>query len=261
MVYGYISHVIKRKIHTTYNFKGKKWGGFKMQTNVKTEEWKKKPSLLGMFTSPSLQFERMKTNEKIWGIFFLVALLQGLLGGLSKYVMYSSPEMVQMRIELGEFAGKSTLTGEVILGIASNFVGAMIGALVIAAIYKVFMVFFGNDTSYKTLLTIVIYTNIILIVGGLINTILSFIVGGGSTQYTGLGAILSEGTFTYGIGNAIEVFYIWNLVLIWLGFQITAGLSKVKAIIPIIILFIIKVGFLATIMVLIARFLPGVPMQ
>ncbi|MDZ5480670.1 Yip1 family protein [Bacillus thuringiensis] len=232
-----------------------------MKNNVKPEEWEKKPSLLGMFTSPSLQFERIKTNEKVWGIFFLVSLLQGLLGGLSKYVMYSSPEMIQMRKEFGELAGKSTLAGEVISGILSNFVGAMIGALFITAIYKVFIVFFGNDTSYKTLLSVVTYTNIILIVGGLINTTLSFIVGGGSTLYTGLGAILSEGTFTYGIGNTIEVFYIWNLVLIWLGLQITAGLSKVKAIIPIIILFIIKIGFLATIMVLIAKFLPGVPIQ
>ena len=51
-------------------------------------------------------------------------------------------------------------------------------------------------------------------------------MGGGSTQYTGLGAILSEGTIAFGIANTIEVFYIWNLILIWLGLQITAGLSK-----------------------------------
>ncbi|CUB12800.1 Yip1 domain protein [Bacillus cereus] len=231
-----------------------------MQTNVKTEEWQQKPSLLGMFTSPSQQFEKIKTREKVWGIFFLVAFLQGILGGLSKYVMYSSTEMVQMRNEFGELAGKSTLTEEIISGIASNFVGAIIGTLFIAAIYKVFMVFFGNDTSYKTLLNIVIYTNIILIVGGLINTILSFIVGDGSTQYTSLGAIISEGTFAYGIGTAIEIFYIWNLVLVWLGLQITAGLSKVKAAIPIIILFIIKIVFFTAIMVLITTFLPSIPM-
>lgn len=231
-----------------------------MQTNVKTEEGERKPSLLGMFTSPSLQFERIKISEKVWGIFFLVALLQGLLGGVSKYGMYTSPEMIRMRKELGELTGQSTLTGEVISGVVSNFVGAMIGALLIAAIYKVFMIFFRNDTSYKTLLTIVIYTNVILIVGGLINTILSFLVGGGWTQYTGLGAIFFEGTSAYGIGNEIEVFSMWNLVLIWLGLQITAGLSKVKAAIPIIILFIIKVVFLTAIMVLITTFLPDVPM-
>ncbi|PEA28441.1 hypothetical protein COO13_32125, partial [Bacillus toyonensis] len=62
------------------------------------------------------------------------------------------------------------------------------------------------------------------------------------------------------IGNTIEIFYVWNLVLIWLGLHITAGLSKVKASIPIIVLFIIKAVFLAAILVLIAKFLPGMPL-
>ena len=55
------------------------------------------------------------------------------------------------------------------------------------------------------------------------------------------------------------MFYLWNLVLIWLGLQVIAGLSKVKAAIPIIVLFIIKAVFLAAIIVLMAKFLPGLP--
>ncbi|KAB2419687.1 MULTISPECIES: Yip1 family protein [Bacillus cereus group] len=220
----------------------------------------KKPSLFGMITSPGLQFERMKTSKKVWGVFFLVALLQGLLGGLSTYVMYTSPEMVKMKKELGELAGQSSLTSEVISGIGSSFAGAIVGTLFISAIYKIFMMFFGNDTPYKTLLNIVVYTNIVLIIGGLVNTIFSLIFGTGMTQYTSLGLLFTEGTFAYGIGNTIEVFYVWNLVLIWLGLHITAGLSKVKASIPIIILFIIKAVFLAAIIVLMAKLLPGIPM-
>lgn len=165
-----------------------------------------------------------------------------------------------MKKELGELAGQSSLTPEVISGIGSIFAGAMIGTLFIAAIYKMFMMFFGNDTPYKTLLNIVVYTNIVLIIGGLINTILSLIFGTGMTQYTSLGLLFTGGTFAYGIGNTIEVFYVWNLILIWLGVHITAGLSKVKASIPIIILFIIKTSFLAVIIVLIAKSLPGMPM-
>ncbi len=220
----------------------------------------KKPSLFGMITSPGLQFERMKTSKRVWGVFFLVALLQGLLGGLSAYVMNTSPEMLKIKKELGEIAGQSSLTTEVISGIGSSFAGAIVGTLFIAAIYKIFMMFFGNDTPYKTLLNIVVYTNIVLIIGGLVNTILSLIFGTGMTQYTSLGLLFTEGTFAYGVGNTIEVFYVWNLVLIWLGLHITAGLSKVKASIPIIILFIIKAFFLAAIIVLIAKFLPGMPM-
>ncbi|CUB59022.1 Yip1 domain protein [Bacillus subtilis] len=232
-----------------------------METNMNIQDVSvKKPSLFGMITSPGLQFERMKTSKRVWGVFFLVALLQGLLGGLSAYVMNTSPEMLKIKKELGGIAGQSSLTTEVISGIGSSFVSAMVGTLFIAAIYKMFMMFLGNDTPYKTLLNIVVYTNIVLIIGGLMNTILSLIFGTGMTQYTSLGLLFTEGTFAYGIGNTIEVFYVWNLALIWLGLHITAGLSKAKASIPIIILFIIKAFFLAAIIVLIAKFLPGMPM-
>lgn len=172
----------------------------------------KKPSLFGMITSPGVQFERMKTNKKVWGMFLLVALLQGLLGGLSAYVRYTSPEMLKMKKELGELAGQSSLTSEVISWTGSGFAGAMIGALFIAAIYKMFMMFFGNDTPYKTLLNIVVYTNIVLIIGEVTNTILSLIFGTGMTQYTSLGLLFTEGTFVYGISNTLEIFYVWNLI-------------------------------------------------
>ncbi|ARJ25610.1 hypothetical protein B7492_31685 (plasmid) [Bacillus mycoides] len=232
-----------------------------MEANMKIQDiGVKKPSLFGMITSPGLQFERMKKKKKVWGMFFLVELLQGLIGGLSAYVIHTSPEMLKMKKELGEIAGQSSLTSEVISGIGSSFAGAMIGTLFIAAIYKMFMMIFGNDTPYKTLLNIVVYTNIVLIIGGLINTILSLLFDTGMTQYTSLGLLFTEGTFAYGIGNTIEVFYVWNLALIWLGLHITAGLSTVKASIPIIILFIIKAVFLAAIIVLIAKLLPGIPM-
>ncbi|MDA2637623.1 Yip1 family protein [Bacillus cereus] len=231
-----------------------------MEANLNTQKVDgEKPSLFGMITSPGLQFERMKASEKVWGMFFLVTLLQGLIGGLTTYVVNTSPEMIKMQKELGELAGKGSITSEVIYGIGSGFVGAMIGVLFVAAIYKVFMMIFGNDTSYKKLLTIVVYTNIILIIGGLINGIIALVLDGGATQYTSLGPLFDQGSLAYGIGNTIELFYLWNLVLIWLGLQVTAGLSKVKAAIPIIVLFIIKAVFLAAILVLIAKFLPGMP--
>ncbi|MBG9612357.1 MULTISPECIES: Yip1 family protein [Bacillus cereus group] len=231
-----------------------------MEANLNTQKvGGEKPSLFGMITSPGLQFERMKASEKVWGMFFLVTLLQGLIGGLTTYVVNTSPEMIKMQKELGELAGKGSITSEVIYGIGSGFVGAMIGVLFVAAIYKVFMMIFGNDTSYKKLLTIVVYTNIILIIGGLINGIIALVLDGGATQYTSLGPLFDQGSLAYGIGNTIELFYLWNLVLIWLGLQVTAGLSKVKAAIPIIVLFIIKAVFLAAILVLIAKFLPGMP--
>ncbi|EJT18530.1 hypothetical protein B353_23487 [Bacillus anthracis str. UR-1] len=213
-----------------------------------------------MITSPGLQFERMKTTEKVWGMFFIVAILQGLVGGLNSYITYTSPEMIEMQKKLGgEFANKDSLVSDVISSTIWGIVGVMIATLVVAAIYKVFMMFYGNDTSYKKIVMIIVYADIIVIIGGLINGVIALILGAGPTAYTSLGPLFDQGSLAYGIGNTIELFYLWNLVLIWLGLQVTAGLSKVKAAIPIIVLFIIKAGFLAAIVVLIAKFLPGLP--
>lgn len=231
-----------------------------MEVNLNTQKvGGEKPSLLGMITSPGLQFERMKKSEKVWGMFFLVALLQGLLSAFTTYVTNISPEMVKMKKELGEFAGQSSLTSEVIYGTVSGTLGAMLVTVIIAAIYKVFMMFFGNDTSYKKLVMIIVYASIVVIVGGFINGIIALILGVAPTAYTSLGPLFEEGSVAYGIGNSIELFYLWNIVLIWLGLQITAGVSKVKAAIPIIVLFIIKAAFLAAIVMVIAAFLPNMP--
>jgi heme A synthase len=167
--------------------------------------------------------------------------------------------MVKMKKELGEFAGQSSLTSDVIYGTVSGTLGAMLATFVVAAIYKVFMMFYGNDTSYKKLVTIIVYTNIVVIIGGFINAIIALILGVAPTAYTSLGPLFEQGSVAYGIGSSIEIFYLWNIVLIWLGLQITAGVSKVKAAIPIIVLFIIKALFLAAIVMLIAAFLPNMP--
>ena len=232
-----------------------------MEANVNTQKaGGEKPSLFGMITSPGLQFERMKTTEKVWGMFFIVALLQGLVGGLNSYITYTSPEMIEMQKKLGgALAEKGSLVSNLISSTIWGIVGVMIATLVVAAIYKVFMMFYGNDTSYKKIVMIIVYADIVVVIGGLINGVIALILGAGPTAYTSLGPLFDQGSLAYGIGNTIELFYLWNLVLIWLGLQVTAGLSKVKAAIPIIVLFIIKAGFLAAIVVLIAKFLPGLP--
>ncbi|MEI3894273.1 MULTISPECIES: Yip1 family protein [Bacillus] len=232
-----------------------------MEANVNTQKaGGEKPSLFGMITSPGLQFERMKTTEKVWGMFFIVALLQGLVGGLNSYITYTSPEMIEMQKKLGgALAEQGSLVSDVISSTIWGIVGVMIATLVVAAIYKVFMMFYGNDTSYKKIVMIIVYADIIVIIGGLINGIIALILGAAPTAYTSLGPLFEKGSLAYGIANSIEVFYLWNLVLIWLGLQVIAGLSKVKAAIPIIVLFIIKAVFLAAIVVLMAKFLPGLP--
>ncbi|PEK11711.1 hypothetical protein CN683_24535 [Bacillus toyonensis] len=210
-----------------------------METNVTTENLVGKPSLLGMFTSPSAQFTKLKSTKKVWGIFFLVALLQSLINGVSTYVSQNTPEMLELKKQFGDDMQESMglLIGK---AIGTGFLGAVIGTLFVAIVYKVFLVFFGNDTSYKKIIGIITYASIVLLTGALLNALLALIFGGGITGYTNLAFLFSEGTIAYGIASTIEIFHLWYMFLIWIGLQTTAGLSKVKSAVPIIVIFLIQ---------------------
>ncbi|WP_237981242.1 Yip1 family protein [Bacillus thuringiensis] len=214
-----------------------------METNINTQDvGAKKPSLLGMITSPGEQFERMKNSNAVWGAFWILSLLSGITGGLSTYVYSLTPESIKLNQELGVNVTPVMTFGA---GFVFGIIGMIIGFFISAAVYKVLMMLMSNDTSYKKLLTITVYSSIISLLGLLINTVLALILdGSGKEFYTGLGPIFaSSGGAVKGIANSIEVFTIWGFVITWLGLQITAGLSKKKATILMVVFFILTIGF------------------
>ncbi|PGK34774.1 hypothetical protein CN907_21605 [Bacillus anthracis] len=214
-----------------------------MEANINTQDvGGKKPSLLGMITSPGEQFERMKNSNAVWGAFWILSLLSGITGGISTYVYSLTPESIKLNQELGVNVTPVMTFGA---GFVFGVIGMIIGFFISAAVYKVLMMLMSNDTSYKKLLTITVYSNIISLLGLLINTILALILGGsGKEFYTGLGPIFASSSGAVkGIANSIEVFTIWGFVITWLGLQITAGLSKKKATILMVIFFILTIGF------------------
>ncbi|HDR7514061.1 Yip1 family protein [Bacillus mobilis] len=214
-----------------------------MEANINTQDaGSKKPSILGMITSPVEQFERMKNSTAVWGAFWILSLLSGITGGLGAYVYSLTPESIKLNQELGVNVTPVMTFG---VGFVFGVLGMIIGFFISAAVYKVLMMLMSNDTSYKKLLTITVYSSIVSLLGVLINAVLALILGGsGKEFYTGLGPIFaSSGGAVKGIANSIEVFTIWGFVITWLGLQITAGLSKKKATILMVIFFILTIGF------------------
>ncbi|HDX9587143.1 TPA: YIP1 family protein [Bacillus pseudomycoides] len=213
-----------------------------MEANVNTQKVSgEKPSLFGMITSPSLQFERMRTNAPVWGAFFLMAVLSGILGAIATYLYSLDPVAIAENKKLGFEMTPAVALGT---GFGTGLVGSMVMFFIGAALYKVLMMFMSNDTSYKKLLAITVYSSIISVLGGVINIALAWILGGnGQEMYTGLGSLFaSTGGVAYGIAKSIEVFTIWGLVVAWLGLHITAGLSKKQATILVVIFFILSIG-------------------
>ncbi|MCM3201279.1 Yip1 family protein [Bacillus cereus] len=213
-----------------------------MEANLNTQKvGGEKPSLFGMITSPGVQFERMKTSNAVWGAFWLLVLLGGLIGGFAAYVYSLTPEAIELNKELGVTVSAGMTYG---MGFGVGALGMGFSFLLSAVVYKVLMVFMSNDTSYKKLLAITVYSSVISLIGVLINIILAYILGGsGQEMYTGLGPIFASSSgVVKGIVSKFEVFTIWGYAVTWLGLQITAGLTKKQATIITIVFFVLTLG-------------------
>ena len=140
-----------------------------MEANLNTQKvGGEKPSLFGMITSPGVQFERMKTSNAVWGAFWLLVLLGGLIGGFAAYVYSLTPEAIKLNKELGVTVSAGMTYG---MGFGVGALGMGFSFLISAVVYKVLMVFMSNDTSYKKLLEITVYSSVITLIGVLINII------------------------------------------------------------------------------------------
>lgn len=213
-----------------------------MEANLNTQKvGGEKPSLFGMITSPGVQFERMKTSNAVWGAFWILVLLGAVVGGLAAYVGSLTPEAIKVNKDLGISVTPIMSFG---MGAVFGAIGMAIGFFISAAVYKVLMMFMSNDTSYKKLLAISVYSSIISLLGVLLNTVLAFVLGGsGQEMYTGLGPIFASSSgVVKGIASKFEVFTIWGFVITWLGLQITASLSKKQATIITIVFFVLTLG-------------------
>lgn len=145
--------------------------------------------------------------------------------GFAAYVYSLTPEAIELNKELGVTVSAGMTYG---MGFGVGALGMGFSFLISAVVYKVLMVFMSNDTSYKKLLAITVYSSVITLIGVLINIILAYILGGsGQEMYTGLGPIFASSSgVVKGIVDKFEVFTIWGYVVTWLGLQITAGLTK-----------------------------------
>lgn len=212
-----------------------------METNIELEKAQvKKPSLLGMILSPSIQFERMKEKAPIGLPIFIMFILAAIGGALVSYLSLNNPEIKNINATVGMKIPVGVMIGSGALGAA---IGGLISFYIIAAFYKLCMVFMGNDTPYKKLLAITIYTNIISIIGLFINGIIGIALGGYETNYTSLAPIFGDNNTLHTIARQFDIFNIWYYVVIAIGLQTVAGLSKNKSIILVVIFFLIGIGF------------------
>ncbi|UOY91124.1 YIP1 family protein [Ectobacillus sp. JY-23] len=207
-----------------------------LETNVQPQQ---KPSLFGMIASPTLQFERMKDKTKVGLPMFMVMLLLAILAAVTTQFLPTAEQL--------EGFPEPSPTTTMIFAFVGGLVGGYIVLFVVAALYKILALLFGESISYKKLLLILVFTGIIGVLGQAVNVVLMAIIGGDQVSYTSLAPLFESGTIAHSIAGSIEVFTIWNYVLLVLGLQIVGGFSKNKAIAFVVTLFVISTSISAAV--------------
>ncbi|MBD1381314.1 Yip1 family protein [Metabacillus arenae] len=184
-----------------------------------------KPSIFGMFTSPNLQFERIRERPAVL-VPLLIVILVSFIGS---YFVANSMDFVGPAVEQGmgveeaeALAGISKVTTIIFGGIAIPIV-LLISALIYFAIVKIA----GTEATFKQLFSFVTFVSIITVTGALLNGIVAYFTGTNPETYvTSLNSFVGAEGGLGGALNTIEVFGIWGTILTGMGLHKVAGLSK-----------------------------------
>lgn len=219
------------------------------QTEIITKE--QKPSLLGMFTSPGEQFERIKQTPKIWVPLLIISILYAV--GMT---------LMALSMDASTLIGQGIPDDQVdlILGITKITVAVtgiltpIIGVLISSAIQLIITKIASSPVTFKQLFSMNTYIMVIGAAGVILNTAIRYAIGGNPEIYvTSLAGLLNQDKA--GILGSFEVFTIWTTIVTAIGLHKTAQLSKGLAWTIAIVFFIIGIGF-----ALIGSLLQGAPM-
>ncbi|WP_045516396.1 Yip1 family protein [Neobacillus niacini] len=207
------------------------------QTEIITKE--QKPSLLGMFTSPGEQFERIKQTPKIWVPLLIISILYAV--GMT---------LMALSMDASTLIGQGIPDDQVdlVLGITKVTVAVtgiltpIIGVLISSAIQLIITKIASSPVTFKQLFSMNTYIMVIGAAGVILNTAIRYAIGGNPEIYvTSLAGLLNQDKA--GILGSFEVFTIWTTIVTAIGLHKTAQLSKGLAWTIAIVFFIIGIGF------------------
>ncbi|MFJ7638066.1 Yip1 family protein [Peribacillus sp. NPDC097206] len=201
------------------------------------QEQIKGPSLFGMITSPVEQFERIKSKPKIWVPMLLITLLF-LIGTYFLSLSLDINELIGEEVPSGqvEIVKMVTLVTMVITGVLSPVISVLISSAVLLAVAKIA----NSEVSFKQIFSMKTFIYLITAIGLFLNGLIRLLIGGNPEVYvTSLAGLLNSDSKILGV---FEVFTIWATVLMAIGLNKVANLSKGVAVTIAIIFFLFQIG-------------------
>ncbi|MEN1938380.1 Yip1 family protein [Paenibacillus sp. 102] len=214
-----------------------------METNTAlNDDLTKKPSIFSMITSPTLQFQRMRTQKPILLPLFIISLLTIITSALISYVTLNNPAIKQMNSN-STFQISTHITFLTTFGFTA--VSGIISIFCTPIFYKNIMIFFGVDTTYKELLCVTLYSVFIMKLGILVNGTIAVLLGDYQISYTSLAPLLSDNLILHTMVQRVDVFAIWYYIVLGMGLYILTGLHRKKVMVLVIVLFIITTALMS----------------
>lgn len=197
----------------------------------------KKPSVLGILTSPKEQFQRMNQNPTFWGPLIIFTILGTILVVAQAYLTVNDPAFIQESME--QFKGQSgpapdpeflkltTLVISIFIGFFTVPVVTLVGALVC----WVMVIIFQGETTFRKMFSLNVHLSILSILSMVLTIVYAFITGNAMETIapTSLAAVVSAEGALKGILASVEVFVIWSVFLTAMGLSVVGELSKGKA--------------------------------
>jgi hypothetical protein len=125
-----------------------------------------------------------------------------------------------------------------IIPLVSNLVALWLGWLILSGLLHLGSTLLGGRGSMPMALNIVGWANLPFMVRDVLRVIF-MLIAGHAIASPGLSGFAGAGIFLSKILARVDIFFIWNAILLVIGFSISEGLPKNKAIIGVVVVLLV----------------------
>lgn len=219
--------------------------------------------LTGIYFSPGETFKEFAAHPSLLAPIIGVVLLGAIVGALFfakvDFTQIIAPQVEQM-VEAGRIQKEQApqviamqATFAKYMALVMGLIGNVLFSLIVAGLFKLVSLVMGYENTYKSLLSVTLYTFLAVgILSSLILVIMLFVRGPefdiqnplGTNLSTVLALLFEKDTlpnFIWALARAVDIFYLWIIALLGIGYA--AVTRRLKAVTASVILGAVYFGF------------------
>ncbi len=205
--------------------------------------------MIDIFFSPGRVFAGLKEKpdwlKPLIVLLLVIAIVSVMIFVLSRDTILTQQEELMRERGLGEeqIAQAQRITGSPIIMVVSGFSGAFFTALVLvlfALILFLLVPLFGGNARFPVIMSVVCYAGLITGLGAILRLVLVAITNNPYSSFSpaGFAANMSKTSFFVRILTGIDLFIVWQMILVSMGIHITSDIKKENAYLLVLIIWV-----------------------